>query len=330
MKASVACLGALLGSARAAADAGRPPPSPPAITFDSTLDDYAVLQMQPSVAQVYGSTNGTSVTVAVTGSGCPSLSGVKATIFNHTTWTAKVPGAKGGDCTIVATDDQGNTANISHATYGDVWYCGGQSNMALPMAHTFSRNITAEAVLSGKYSNIRLKQISTNMNPAFPWISLHDAVATRLVAEHGKVNSTYLSTFSATCYYFGQSLTEELGADAPPLGLVHTAFGGSMIEQWLTEETVESCKNSSNFTAVGGGEWWESRVLPFSKMTLKGWAWCVLGLPLRTCPFCANLSAYLSSCGSAFLTRVGRAGIRGRTTCTHRSATRSWGRATPA
>ena len=82
--------------------------------------------------------------------------------------------------------------------------------MALPMAHTFSRNITAEAVLSGKYSNIRLKQITTNMNPAFPWISLHDAVATRLVAEHGKVNSTYLSTFSATCYYFGQSLTEEL------------------------------------------------------------------------------------------------------------------------
>ena len=47
---SVACLGALLGSARAAADAGRPPPSPPAIEFDSTLDDYAVLQMQPSVA----------------------------------------------------------------------------------------------------------------------------------------------------------------------------------------------------------------------------------------------------------------------------------------
>ena len=70
--------------------------------------------------QVYGSTNGTSVTVAVTGSGCPSLSGVKATIFNHS-WTAKVPGARGGDCMIVATDDQGNTANISHVTYGDVW-----------------------------------------------------------------------------------------------------------------------------------------------------------------------------------------------------------------
>jgi hypothetical protein len=79
--------------------------------------------------------------------------------------------------------------------------------MALPMAHTFSRNISAAAVLGGKYANIRLKQITGNMNPQFKWITLHDAVATRLVAEHGKVNSTFLNTFSAACYYFGESLT---------------------------------------------------------------------------------------------------------------------------
>ncbi len=146
--------------------------------------------------------------------------------------------------------------------------------MALPMAHTFSHNISATAILGGKYNNIRLKQISSNMNPQFPWITLHDAVATRLVAEHGKINSSYLNLFSATCYYFGESLTEELGADAPPIGLIHTAFGGSMIEQWLTEETVHSCQNASNYSAVSGGEWWQTRVLPFSKMTLKGWTWC--------------------------------------------------------
>jgi hypothetical protein len=152
----------------------------------------------------------------------------------------------------------------------------GQSNMALPMAHTFTRNITAKAVLEGKYKNIRLKQIASNMNPAFKWMTVHDAVATEMtMGGHGhESNSTYLNTFSATCYYFGESLTEELGDNAPPLGLVHTAFGGSMIEQWLTEETVSSCHNSSNYSAVSGGEWWEQRVLPFSKMTLKGWTWC--------------------------------------------------------
>ena len=94
-----------------------------------------------------------------------------------------------------------------------------------------------------------------------------------------------LMKFSASCYYFGESLVDELGKDAPPIGLcaasrlapwsssavgdavcrlltrcsgpssrrrrIHTAFGGSMIEQWLPEATVGACKNASNFTACG-------------------------------------------------------------------------------
>jgi hypothetical protein len=298
---------------------GRPPPPPSAITFDSTLDDHAVLQQTPSEAYVYGTVLlSESVSVKVSGDGCASLT-AKATVFNHT-WKAKVPGTKGGDCTIVASDDKGNSANLTSVTYGDVWYCGGQSNMALPLAHTFSRNASIKAIKAGQYSNIRLKQMESNMNPAFKWMTVKDAVDTRLVAEHGKVNSTYFPLFSATCYYFGESLTEELGADAPPIGLIHTAYGGSMIEQvqpqhlaascalrtaclvcttlslsrahplaaahlllfaygwcawlqWLTESTVQSCHNASNYTAVDGGEWWEQRVLPYSQMTLKGWTW---------------------------------------------------------
>ena len=128
---------------------------------------------------------------------------------------------------------------------------------------------------SFRYNNIRLKQIKSNMNADFKWTTLHAAVSTIITTGgHGhKVNQSIFSTFSATCYYYGESLSEELGADAPPLGLVHTAFGGSMIEQWLKEDTVKSCKNASNYTAVGGGEWWQARVLPFSQMTLKGWLW---------------------------------------------------------
>ena len=110
-------------AAAAAADmgapvGGHPPPPPPAITFDSTLSDYAVLQQTPSVAQVYGTTNSTAVTVTVSGSGCPSQTS-HASLFNGT-WVAKVPGARGGNCTIVATDAAGNSANLTSVTYGDV------------------------------------------------------------------------------------------------------------------------------------------------------------------------------------------------------------------
>jgi sialate O-acetylesterase len=73
-------------------------------------------------------------------------------------WKAKVPGAAGGDCTITATDGK-NSATLEHVTYGDVWYCGGQSNMALPVSNTFSRFASEAAIRSGKYANIRIKQM---------------------------------------------------------------------------------------------------------------------------------------------------------------------------
>ena len=54
------------------------------------------------------------------------------------------------------------------------------------------------------------------------------------------------ASFSSTCYYYGESLSDELAAAsadgvAPPIGLVHTSFGGSTIEQWLTNETIATC-----------------------------------------------------------------------------------------
>ena len=36
--------------------------------------------------------------------------------------------------------------------------------------------------------------------------------------------------------YFGAGLRGLLKDDTRPIGLVHTAWGGSMIEQWLTNE----------------------------------------------------------------------------------------------
>ena len=36
-------------------------------------------------------------------------------------------------------------------TFGDVWFCSGQSNMWLPMNMDTSRNVTYDAILAGKY-----------------------------------------------------------------------------------------------------------------------------------------------------------------------------------
>ena len=52
---------------------------------------------------------------------------------------------------------------------------------------------------------------------------------------------------------------------------MHTAWGGSTIEQWLDNETIATCKNAT--LSSSNGEWHETRVLPFVNVTLKGWVW---------------------------------------------------------
>ena len=56
--------------------------------------------------------------------------------------------------------------------------------MALPLANTFQRFETQAAIKAGKYSNIRIKQMSTNMNPAVPWSTLASA-ADKIVTAGG-------------------------------------------------------------------------------------------------------------------------------------------------
>ena len=136
--------------------------------------------------------------------------------------------------------------------------------MALPLLHTLTRNVSLAAIAAGKYHNIRIQQMASNMNPYTPWTTIAQAAATPDV---------FLG-FSAACYYYGESLTDALGAAAPPLGLIHTAWGGSTIQNWISNATLNSnvCANHSSGQGNDGG-WFVSRVEPYAEMTIKGWAW---------------------------------------------------------
>ena len=77
-------------------------------------------------------------------------------------WKALLPPQPaGGNFTVTAVCTgcslQGpSTISISNVAFGDVWYCTGQSNMWLPVLHTYQRNETARNITAGKYGNLRL------------------------------------------------------------------------------------------------------------------------------------------------------------------------------
>jgi sialate O-acetylesterase len=109
------------------------------------------------------------------------------------------------------------------------------------------------------------------MNPQQNWTTVK-AAATQ---PDGK-DASDLFSYSATCYYFGESLIDKLGPSAPPIGLIHTAWGGSRIESWVDNETLATCANSSGLPIPASekrGLFHQERVLPYLDSSIKGWVW---------------------------------------------------------
>lgn len=249
------------------------------IWFNESFGSSMVLQQAPASACVYGllGEGGTAATVTLS-SALGARRSVAATV-NGSGWKACLPPhAAGGDYNVSARCEGctvPGVATLEHVTFGDVWYCGGQSNMALKMLHTFSRNVSRDKVLAGAYANIRIHGLHSNqLNPTQPWSTLRDALAT--APDSDKSNFIW---YSATCYYFGESLSDALAAAhgaAPPIGLVHTGWGGSTIEQWLDNATAAACTDAFDPAPkpqAWPGIWHAQRVLPYAGMTIKGWVW---------------------------------------------------------
>lgn len=251
-----------------------PPPTPSPIppegqlNFSSTLGSHMVLQQAPAKAAVYGYTGKSSGSqeVGVNVSGTKSYT-LQATV-NNGYWKVYLPqSGVGGSYKITAYCKSGcsGSATIDDITFGDVWYCAGQSNMWLPLQYTYHRKASYTAIKNGKYDNIRMAcGDSQKLTTTAPWMRVKDAVT-------GKVP---LDQFAATCYYFAESLTDIMrskGINPPPIGLVSTAIGGSMIEEWVTNDIIANCKKAD--IRSHNHQLWDNNVRPFLDMTVKGWLW---------------------------------------------------------
>ena len=151
--------------------------------------------------------------------------------------------------------------------------------MALPLIHTMSRNISGRAIEAGRYADLRIHGMWSNMNPQQNWSTVKHAYAEPLHGHHSweAQGLPVLFTFSSTCYYFGESLIDKLGKDTPPIGLIHTAFGGSRIEEWVDNATLKTCSNVSGQPIAASsatGRFHKTNVLPYLDTTVKGWVWC--------------------------------------------------------
>jgi len=125
---------------------------------------------------------------------------------------------------LIAAGDE--TARLKDVLVGEVWVCSGQSNMEWPM--TLTRDSTAE-VAAANHEMIRLFRVPRGV-ARLPQDRTGGAWQRCTPA-----NIAAGESFSAVGYFFGRELHRQLGV---PVGLIHSAWGGSPIEAWTPLETL--------------------------------------------------------------------------------------------
>jgi sialate O-acetylesterase len=139
-------------------------------------------------------------------------------------WQVKVTTPKaGGPYTISVTGR--NKLTLRNVLVGEVWVCSGQSNMKWRVKN--SANPERE-IASARHPNIRLFNVEeTHAAAPQPDCEGSWAVCSPKMVED----------FSAVAYYFGRSLHKELNV---PIGLIETAWGGTLAEAWTRWEILVS------------------------------------------------------------------------------------------
>jgi sialate O-acetylesterase len=118
-----------------------------------------------------------------------------------------------------------DTIAIKNILSGEVWLCSGQSNMEF----TLKGAMNADSELAqANYPKIRVFTVekATSLTPIDSCIGRWDVCT-----------PAQSSNFTAVGYFFGRELHRKLGV---PVGLVHSSWGGTNIESWMTMKQLES------------------------------------------------------------------------------------------
>lgn len=140
-------------------------------------------------------------------------------------WMVKLNNLKATTEPQVFIVDGKNRVKFSNVLVGEVWIASGQSNMEFPMSRS-------------------LDPTNDIQNSSNPLIRLYTVPKTKSDKPLEDVKSEWLeckpinvSWFSAVGYYFARELQKARGV---PVGIIHTSWGGSPAEVWMSKEALES------------------------------------------------------------------------------------------
>ena len=220
--------------------------------MSALFTDHVVLQRDRPI-DIWGRANaGEEVTVTLSG----ATRRVQADATGH--WALTMPELPAGGPHTLTARTASRLQNADDVLMGDVFLCSGQSNMEFSVRG--SLNSRAEIAAS---ANERIRQVTiAKVSSTTPREGVDKPLEWKLAAPETT------GDFSATCYYFARELQKTVDV---PLGLIVSAWGGSKIEPWMSEDAIRSVAGYESALAVLGqyrvdpllgaqrwGEYWQT------------------------------------------------------------------------
>ena len=176
----------------------------------------------------------------------------------------------GGPYEISISD--GETVTIRNILLGEVWFCSGQSNMEMPMKGFRDQPIRGsnDAILSSTNDWLRLYNVPRAVERL-----LKDTTKTSFWKTATPQN---VSNFSATAYYFGRLLQQQLKV---PVALINDSYSGSPVEAFMSidalnafpEIKIHSAADTSRLNNRNATTLYNGMISPIAGFTIKGCLW---------------------------------------------------------
>lgn len=249
------------------------------VTLPKILGDNMVLQRERPVA-IWGTAEaGDTVTVKFAGQlkqATPDAAG-KWQVTLDPLQASATPAALTVTATNAAKPESAGEVKLHNILVGEVWFCGGQSNMEYPVAVT-----SAGAGPATANDPALVEELKAETYPQIRLFRVNKQTAKKeLATDEGWTDCAgdSLNKFSAVGFFFARNLQRALGV---PVGIVGSYWGGSRLEQWVPPEAFQKQPAFAKETANGGrllidgrapGDYFTSMIRDLAPFTLRGMLW---------------------------------------------------------
>ncbi len=165
-----------------------------------------------------------------------------------------------------------NKISLNNILVGEVWLASGQSNMEYSMNNhpkyakprRGDKDYQTKAFKAAKSPTIRVLHVKKQ---------LHDTLATN---GWKTLSEETLAPVSAAGYFFAEHISKTLDV---PVGIISSAWGGTAIEQWISQEAFEDSPvfgDQISFNRLNGevvAKRYDKMIAPLAPYTMRGILW---------------------------------------------------------